>query len=488
MKKRDSQIFSCDACGYRSPKWLGRCPSCTTWDSMSGHAEYPKPSHGRLKSIAASAQAEPYDQLTLESSRRIPSGITEFDRALGGGFVPGMVVLLGGEPGVGKSTLALQCASVLGSEDGPALYVTAEESKAQLRLRGERLSLKPDGLLVLAENNLLAIEEEIERLSPAFAIVDSIQAVASPELPASAGSIVQVRECALRLLTLAKARGLPMLLVGHITKEGSLAGPKHLEHMVDTVLTFEGDSDHAHRMLRCTKNRFGPIDEVGIFTMAQAGLECLVNPSQWFLRDRQAGSPGSAVTVHREGSRTFLVEVQALAGRPAHGSPQRTAVGIDSTRLSLIAAVLERHIGLPLTSLDLFANAAGGVRLQDPGADLALAAALASAVTQQSLDPDTVFLGEIGLAGEVRSVPRVGERVRETARCGFSCVVLPERDSESAREAGLEVIAVRSVAQALETLFDLRSLSDLPAAGQAPVIQPRATRRFNLKGGPITHA
>jgi DNA repair protein RadA/Sms len=398
-----------------------------------------------------------------------------------------MLVLLGGEPGVGKSTLALQCAAALGSEGDPALYVTAEESKAQLRLRGERLALKPRHLLVLAENDLSIIGEEIERLSPAIVVVDSIQAVASSELPASAGSVVQIRECALRFLHLAKARALPMLLVGHITKDGALAGPKLLEHMVDTVLTFEGDSDHAHRMLRCTKNRFGPADEVGIFTMTQSGLEGLLNPSEWFLRDRHAGTAGSAVTVHREGSRTFLVEVQALAGRPVHGSPQRTAVGIDTTRLSLIAAVLERHAGLPLTTLDLFANAAGGVRLQDPGADLALAAALASAVTQQSLEPGTAFLGEIGLAGEVRSVPRLEERVREAARCGFSCGVLPERDSELAREAGLEVIAVRSVAQAFEALFDLSSEAPVPSQNTQSA-HPQRSHPLHLKGGSPNHA
>ncbi|MEE9217449.1 MAG: DNA repair protein RadA [Acidobacteriota bacterium] len=460
LKNRDSVSYTCQACGYQTQKWLGRCPSCSEWESLTEvRQRRTVPGARRLSSGTPEPRAELYTNLDPEDAQRIPSGLEELDRALGGGFVPGMGVLLGGEPGVGKSTLALQCAAAMCRESEPALYVTAEESKAQLRLRGQRLELRPEQLFVLAENDLGAIEAEIERLSPGFVIVDSIQAVAAAEFSATAGSVVQVRECALRLLAMAKSRSVPFMLIGHITKEGLLAGPKVLEHLVDTVLTFEGDSQHVHRMLRCTKNRFGPSDEVGMFAMTRSGLEGLVNPSEWFLRDRQAGAPGSAVTVHREGSRTFLVEVQALASRPSHGTPQRTAVGLDSTRLSLLSAVLERHSQLPLSSLDLFANATGGVRLQDPGADLALALALASAVTQQSLDPHTVFLGEIGLAGEVRSVPRLDERLREAARSGFSRAVLPERDAQRGHEAGLQVLPVRSVAQALEALFDMRSVA-----------------------------
>jgi DNA repair protein RadA/Sms len=383
-----------------------------------------------------------------------------------------MLVLLGGEPGVGKSTLALQAAAAIAAGGRPALYVSGEESKSQIRMRGERLGLCPAELYVLADADLGSVEAEIDRLRPAFTVIDSIQTLTAPDLPAPAGSIAQVRECAVRLLESTKARASPVLLVGHITKEGMLAGPKTMEHIVDTVLSFEGDSQHLHRVLRCTKNRFGPADEVGMFAMTAKGLESLANPSEWFLRDRQAGSPGSAVTVHQEGSRPFLVEVQALAGRAAYGTPRRACVGVDSSRVSLLVAVLERRSRLALSELDLFVNAAGGVRLQDPAADLAVACALASALTQQALHPQTVFVGEIGLAGEIRSVPRLELRLREAARRGFTRAVLPRRDAAAASAAGLVAVPASSVDEALSSLLELR-----PAPGRTRPAGGRAAER-----------
>jgi len=470
MPPRRPTVFACQECGHRSPKWLGRCPACSAWETIVQETAPARRSGvgargaGRAGTGAGEAEpaAERFLDLSLEASARVACGIEELDRALGGGFVPGMLVLLGGEPGVGKSTLALQCAAALAERAGPTLYVSGEESKTQVRLRGERLGLRPKDLFVLSETDLEAVEAEIERLGPAFTVIDSIQTLAAPEVPASAGSVVQVRDCALRLLEIAKRRSSPVLLVGHITKEGSLAGPKVLEHIVDTVLTFEGDPQHVHRILRCTKNRFGPADEVGIFAMGAAGLEGLPNPSQWFLQDRQAGVPGSAVTVHREGSRTFLVEVQALASRAAYGTPRRTTVGFDSTRLALLVAVLERRAHLELAALDLFVNAAGGVRLSEPATDLAVIGALASALTRQPIDARTVLIGEVGLAGEVRSVPRTEERLREAERLGFTRAVLAARDAERARSAGVEPVPVRSVEEALARLFDLRPQSSRP--------------------------
>jgi DNA repair protein RadA/Sms len=450
--------YSCRECGYRSPKWLGRCPACSTWESLLEETVVERPRRGGRPALSPSeGEARPYLELGLEAATRAPCGIDELDRALGGGFVPGMVTLLGGEPGVGKSTLALQCAAAMADRGSGALYVSGEESGAQIRLRGERLGVRPERLYVLAGTDCDVIEREIERLSPVFAVIDSIQTMLAPEIPAPAGSVVQVRECAVRLLGLAKARSLPLLLVGHITKEGILAGPKVLEHIVDTVLTFEGDPQHLHRLLRCSKNRYGPADEVGMFAMTPGGLEQLDNPSQWFLRDRQAGAPGSAVTVVQEGSRPFLAEVQALAGRAAFGTPRRSSVGIDSARLALLVAVLERRARLALGEIDLFVNAAGGIRMQEPAADLAVACAVASALLQKPLPATAVLIGEIGLAGEVRSAPRLDGRLKEAARCGFNSAVVPARDAGAADAAGLRAVPVRGVEDALQSLFDLRS-------------------------------
>ncbi len=470
---RPPGAFLCQECGYRAPKWMGRCPGCSAWESLVEDLTSPRSRHSRLAPLSgAGTAAERYVDLDPEDTARQPSGLAELDRALGGGFVPGMLVLLGGEPGVGKSTLALQCAASLAGSGRAVLYVSGEESRAQVRLRGARLGLSPEHLYVLTAADIETIESEAERLGPTFAVVDSIQTVAIPDLPASPGSLVQVRECAVRLLGFAKARSLPLLLVGHVTKDGTLAGPKVLEHIVDTVLTLEGEPQHLHRILRCSKNRFGPADEAGMFAMTPSGLESLANPSQWFLRDRDARAPGSAVTVHREGSRPFLVEVQALAGRAAFGTPRRASVGVEAARLSLLVAVLERHTGLALGEVDLFVNAAGGVRLQEPAADLAVTCALASALTQQPLDPQAVVLGEVGLGGEVRSVPRLEERLREAGRCGFRRAVLPSRDAGAAGAAGLVSIPARSVAEALEQLIGLPHRAPAPTAGARGVRLP----------------
>jgi DNA repair protein RadA/Sms len=381
-------------------------------------------------------------------------GIAELDRVLGGGVVPGSFILIGGDPGIGKSTLLLQAADRL-ARCGPVLYVTAEESIRQVKLRGERLGVSADPLFLLAETSLEAIFDRVKELKPAFLVVDSIQTIFTGALESAPGSVSQVRECAGRLMHLAKGEGIPTFIVGHVTKDGAIAGPRVLEHMVDTVLYFEGDPGHPYRILRAVKNRFGSTNEIGVFEMKEAGLAEVANPSELFLAERPEGAAGSAVVPSLEGSRPILVELQALVSGASFGTPRRTTMGIDHGRVSLLVAVLEKKVGLSLLSQDIFLNVAGGVRLDEPAVDLGVLAALASSHLNRPIPPRTILFGEVGLAGEVRAVSRPELRIKEAARLGFDRCFLPAGNLKNLEApAGMELIGVRSAAEALEGVFD----------------------------------
>jgi DNA repair protein RadA/Sms len=395
------------------------------------------------------AAPTPLPEVSPLPEERWPTGITELDRVLGGGIVPGSLVLVGGDPGIGKSTLALQVAHRLAEAGRPVLYVAGEESAQQTRMRAERLGAVSPGVWVVAETDLDAVLAAARKLRPALLVVDSIQTVYRPEVPSAPGSVGQVRECAASLLQLAKSEGVAVVLVGHVTKEGALAGPKVLEHLVDTVLYFEGERHQAYRILRATKNRFGSTNEIGVFEMGPAGLVEVPNPSAAFVGERPPGAAGAAVVCTLEGSRPLLVEVQALVSPSVFGTPRRATSGVDPNRLLLLLAVLEKHAGLAFSQADVYANAAGGVRVEEPAADLGIALALASSYRSVALDDRTVFCGELGLAGEVRPVPHLGRRLAEARKLGFARALVP-RGGPTGDEAGLEVVAVGTVTEALD--------------------------------------
>lgn len=454
-------VFVCQECGAQAQKWLGRCPECGAWNAyVEERAEAAPASSGgvhRYATVPASAGARLYADIETSHADRLSTGIDEFDRVLGGGIVPGSLVLLGGEPGIGKSTLLLQAAAHFAHAIGPVLYSSGEESEHQVKSRGERLGIGRAPLYLLAETCLERILEEIARLKPALAIVDSIQTVFSMKFQSAPGSIGQVREAATQLLFMAKGRNLPTFLVGHVTKEGSLAGPKALEHVVDTVLYFEGERHHAHRVVRAVKNRFGAVSELGVFEMTGEGLRPVPNPSKLFLSERPSNSPGSAVLCSVEGSRPILVEVQALVSSSTYGNARRTASGIDPNRLSLLLAVLEKRAGLNLIGEDVFVNIAGGMNVEEPAADLGVIAAVASSVRNRPIAPGTALFGEVGLAGEIRGITQAALRVREAAQMGFTRCVMPMANIDPA-DPGLgggscELVGVRSVSEALDELM-----------------------------------
>ena len=448
--------FICQSCGVQARKWLGRCPDCGAWNSMAEEQLRPvsnaseEPRYGLT---TESAPAHLFADIDMVHTQRLASGFGEFDRVLGGGIVPGSVVLLGGEPGIGKSTLLLQAAAYVAREIGPVLYASGEESEHQVKARGERLGLGEAPLYLLAETCLERILEEVERLKPALLIVDSIQAVFSLKLQSAPGSIGQVREAATHLLFTAKRRNLPIFIVGHVTKDGSLAGPKALEHVVDTVLYFEGERHHSHRIVRAVKNRFGAVNELGVFEMTGAGLEAVLNPSRLFVSERAASVPGSVVLCAIEGSRPILVEVQALVCTGAYGTARRTASGLEQNRLSLLLAVIEKRAGLSLAAEDVFVNIAGGLTVNEPAADLGVVAAVASSLRNRAVRPGTAVFGEVGLAGEVRGAPQAGLRLKEASQLGFTRCVMPEsNDVVISGGDGCEQIGVRTIEEALEKI------------------------------------
>jgi DNA repair protein RadA/Sms len=456
MVNKVRTLFACQACGFESSKWLGRCPDCGDWNSFveeRREAEAPA-AKGRAPIRVGDnvSRPKPYELVDGAEADRVSTGIGEFDRVLGGGLVPGSMVLIGGEPGIGKSTLLLQVAQLLGRTGGAVLYVSGEESERQIKLRGERLGIEGGGLLLVGETSLERILEHVEEVRPATLIVDSVQTVYSQRFSSAPGSISQVREVATQLLYLAKGRGITVFLIGHVTKDGSLAGPKSLEHIVDTVLYFEGDQQQHYRIVRAVKNRFGSVSELGVFEMTGAGLEAIANPSALFLSERQAGSAGSAVVATMEGTRPMLVEVQALVSPTSFGNPRRTAIGFDTYRLSLLLAVLEKRVGLELMTDDVFVSVVGGIEINEPAADLAVAAAIASSFRNRALPAHTVVFGEIGLGGEVRRVSQAELRVKEAASMGFDRCVLPVRNQPEGL-SGLTMVGVRSVGDALEQIL-----------------------------------
>jgi DNA repair protein RadA/Sms len=459
-------IFACQECGAQSPKWLGRCPECSAWNSLVEERPLPERATAGAAvaprySLAAAAGPQLYADIDTVVAERITTGVAEFDRVLGGGVVPGSLVLLGGEPGIGKSTLLLQAAAHFAKSIGPVLYSSGEESEHQIKSRGERLGVDPlkgsgaAPLYILAETCLERILEEISRLRPAFVIVDSVQTVFSLKFQSAPGSIGQVRESATQLLFAAKGQNIPTFLVGHVTKDGSIAGPKALEHIVDTVLYFEGEKHHAHRVIRAVKNRFGAVSELGVFEMTGRGLRGVANPSELFLAERRAGAAGSAVLSCVEGSRPLLVEVQALVSSSTYGNARRMASGIDQNRLSLLLAVLEKRAGLTLVADDVFVNVAGGIAVDEPAADLAITGAVASSLRNRAIRAGTAVFGEVGLAGEVRGVSQAALRVREAAQMGFDRCVVPDGNcSPDDVPAGMELVGVKTVSEALEQLID----------------------------------
>ncbi len=436
-------VYRCSDCGSAFPKWAGQCITCQAWNTLTEDVEGPEPL--TLSLLAASAVAVPISDVPGDLGGPRATGVSELDRVLGTGLVPGSVTLLGGEPGIGKSTLLLQ---LLAAWPGRSLYVSAEESAPQVRLRAERLgALRPD-LWLLAETMLPHVITAFDEVRPSLVVIDSIQTVADPELGSAPGSVVQVRGCAARLVHEAKTRGVPVVLVGHVTKEGGLAGPRTLEHVVDVVLSFEGDRHHSLRLLRAVKNRFGPTDELGLFEMVEEGLVGVPDASQLFLADRRTGIAGSAVLPTLEGQRPLLVEVQALTTQhQAGGSPRRSAQGLDPGRLALLLAVLERRARVITTNYEVYASAVGGVKLGEPGADLALCLALCSAISNHPLPPDLVVFGEVGLAGEVRQVSHAKRRLIEASRLGFRRAIVPANSPMGLD--GMHVMRVATVTEAL---------------------------------------
>ncbi|MDR1872608.1 MAG: DNA repair protein RadA [Deltaproteobacteria bacterium] len=440
---KNSSRFVCRQCGHQAVGWLGRCPSCQAWDSFETLITKPAPISGSKARVTSLAT------VPVEDTARQSTGLGELDRVLGGGLTPGAAILLAGEPGVGKSTLLLAAAAGLAKTGRKLLYVTGEESAAQVRLRAERLGLNLDSLYVLAETEVSAVIEEAEAGSWDALAVDSIQTLKISELGSQSGSPSQIRESAARLITLAKSKGHSLWLVGHITKEGQIAGPKLLEHLVDTVLYFEGERDRPLRILRSFKNRFGSVNETGVFEMTGAGLGEVKNPSALFLAERPHGASGSVVAPIMEGRRPLLMEIQALVSPSSLAMPRRQSLGVDPTRVSLLAAVLEKKVRLKLYDRDIFVNVAGGAKVTEPAADLAIVAALASSWLDRPLPVDLVVVGEVGLAGEVRRAGRLADRLKEAARLGFKKAVAPASEIETIQEKGLKLIGVASVSELL---------------------------------------
>lgn len=416
----------CQQCGAISPGYLGRCPACGEWHTMVETIEERASTPRSTARNGAAPTLQPLGDVSPKGQERQIVPISELNRVLGGGLVPGSLVLIGGDPGIGKSTLILQAASMLGSHGQPVVYVSAEESPQQIKLRADRLGIRPDHLLIMSETNLNAILGGIEALDPALLVIDSIQTVMLDEITSAAGSVSQVRECTSRLMQWAKPRNVPVFVIGHVTKEGAIAGPRVLEHMVDAVLYLEGERFHQYRILRAVKNRFGSTDEVGVFEMADIGLREVANPSEAFLEERSDITAGSTVAVTMEGTRPILVEVQALATPTAFGLPRRSANGLDTSRLQLLVAVLQKRVGLGLGAQDVYANVVGGLRVMEPAVDLAVAVAVASSFRDRPVDRTSVVIGEIGLSGELRSVNQLDRRINEASRLGFSRMIVPQ--------------------------------------------------------------
>jgi len=445
--------FACQECGYESAKWLGKCPGCNNWNTLVEEIEASTGNnrHTMGRGLQTLSKPESITAIASEKEPRITTSMEEFNRVLGGGIVPGSLMLIGGDPGIGKSTLLLQISSQLAEKQLPVLYISGEESTRQTKLRADRLGVAADLLYVLAETNMVDIAAQIEEIKPSFVVIDSIQTIFREEVSSAPGSVSQVRECTGQLMRIAKTNGIPVCIVGHVTKEGSIAGPRLLEHMVDAVLYFEGERHHMYRILRGVKNRFGSTHEMGIFEMKEQGLREVMNPSEIFLEERSQGAAGSTVVASMEGTRPVLVEMQALISPSSFGNPRRMATGIDNNRVPLLMAVLEKRVGLMLQNQDAYIKVAGGVKLDEPAIDLAIAVSIASSFRDQATLPEDIFVGEVGLTGEIRRVSRIEQRVQEAAKLGFKRVICPKKNLDGwTTPENIQVIGVDTVQEALE--------------------------------------
>ncbi|RYL89353.1 DNA repair protein RadA [Sporolactobacillus sp. THM19-2] len=456
-------VFICQECGYKSPKWMGRCPECRNWNTMVEELIQPaNAAHGPVKKNNRPALLS---DVTLDEEPRIITGMKEFNRVMGGGIVPASLTLVGGDPGIGKSTLLLQVSDHLASHGHTVLYISGEESIRQTRMRAGRLNVSSDGLYVLSETDISQIEMHMKEVHPEVMIIDSIQTIYHPDVTSAPGSISQIRECTGQLLRIAKTSGTAIFIVGHVTKNGALAGPRTLEHMVDTVLYFEGERHHTFRILRAVKNRFGSTNEMGVFEMKEEGLTEVLNPSEIFLQERTSGASGSAVVAAMEGTRPILVEIQALVTPTNFGNPRRMAAGLDNNRMSLIMAVLEKRAGLLLQNQDAYVNVAGGIKLDEPATDLATAISIASSFSNRPTGVTDIFIGEVGLTGEVRRVSRIEQRVNEASKLGFTKAYIPAKNMGGWRKPeGIQIIGADSLVQVMQLALGKTEepLSDSP--------------------------
>ncbi len=457
MAKQPATIFVCQSCGGQTRKWLGQCPECQAWNSLVEERFRPTAQPGTAATIISQIRSTTpiaYDTIESQDDSRMTSGIDELDRVLGGGIVAGSLVLIGGAPGIGKSTIVIQMADQLGRQGLKVLYVSGEESERQIKMRGERLGLAAENLFLLPETNLQAILGEIDKLRPDLVIVDSIQTIYSERIESAPGSVSQVRDVAAQFMMFAKQTSTPVFLTGHVTKEGSIAGPKTLEHIVDTVLYFEGDRHHNHRIIRAAKNRFGAANEIGVFEMTNAGLIPVSNPSELFLQERPENATGSVVTVCMEGTRPMLVEVQALVSGGKFGTGRRMAQGFDHNRTSLLIAVMDKRLGFQLSADDVFINVAGGIEIDEPAADLGVIASIASSFRNIQVEPEIAVFGEVGLTGEVRGVLQAQARAREAQTLGFKKLILPESNKKGLEKLlGMRVVGVKNLEQVMDELF-----------------------------------
>ncbi|MFH2137638.1 MAG: DNA repair protein RadA [Candidatus Omnitrophota bacterium] len=454
---KTKSIFVCQECGHSSAKWLGKCPGCGNWNSLVEELNLASKSRDRGFSLGVNSKPQRLADVTIKSELRVTTEITELDHVLGGGIVSGSVILIGGAPGIGKSTLVLQVCCALGSKNKRVLYISAEESAQQTKLRAERIGEQGKELYIVSETNLDVILEHIRKVAPDIVIVDSVQVLYLDDISSAAGSVSQVRECAAKLTILAKKSGISVFLVGHVTKDGAIAGPRVLEHLVDCVLYFEGESHTSFRILRAVKNRFGSTNEIGIFEMTGKGLLGVDNPSEMFLTERSQKTTGSAVVATMEGTRPLLVEIQALASQTSFGLPRRRTTGFDFNRSSLLIAVLEKRAHLALQNQDIFINVAGGVKIVEPAADLAVIGAIASSFREKYIDARDVIFGEVGLGGEIRAVPQAHLRINEAKKLGFKRVILPSNNLnglESKFKKDITLLGVSMVKEAMEAILE----------------------------------
>jgi DNA repair protein RadA/Sms len=448
-------IYVCTACGGSTPRWQGQCPACQAWNTLEESLSESTSTNARFQGLAQAVPRQKLSAIKAEDMPRLPTGVDEFDRVLGGGLVPGGVVLIGGDPGIGKSTLLLQALAEMSAAGVSVLYSSGEESAAQIALRAKRIALAAPQLEVLAEIQLEKLLTTIDAARPQVVVVDSIQTVYSDALTSAPGSVAQVRECAAQLTRYAKSTGICMLMVGHVTKDGHLAGPRVLEHIVDTVLYFEGDTHSSFRLVRSIKNRFGAVNELGVFAMTEKGLKGVSNPSAIFLSQHAEMVPGACVLVTQEGSRPLLVEIQALVDTAHIPNPRRLAVGLEQHRLAMLLAVLHRHAGIACFDQDVFLNAVGGVKISEPAADLAVLLAIQSSIRNRALPKELIVFGEVGLAGEIRPCPRGQERLKEAAKLGFTIAIIPKANLPKSKIPGLRVIPVERIDEAISAANEL---------------------------------